>query len=234
MGKSAQRKRNEAEISRSGQAFDESRKKLQGFEFKDQYAGLEAQQAQAAQLGPSQGYQATQAQGTTLGPAQGYQAAQAQAAQAAKTQLGEDTGRTNQFDQLQVATGAAEFEAAQTDQALAQAQQSGAITGAGGATALAQAAAAAKQGVSANLQQQEAANAQARAAGATDVQREALAQRNTARQANIQQDQFNTGLQQQTNLANVQAAEPSCTVWSWSSESICIGGSASSESAFFS
>ena len=140
MGKSAQRKRNEREISRSGQAFDESRKKLEGFEFKDQYAGLEAQQAQAAQLGPSQGYQATQAQGTTLGDAQGYQAAQAQAAQAAKTQLGEDTGRTNQFDQLQVATGAAEFEAAQTDQSFScKLQQSGAITGAGGATALAQA-----------------------------------------------------------------------------------------------
>ena len=87
MGKSAQRKRNEREIGQANQAFDKTRKQLTDFKFEDKYAGLEAQQAQAAQLGQAQGYQAQQAQGTTLGPAQGYQAAQAQAAQAAKTQL---------------------------------------------------------------------------------------------------------------------------------------------------
>ena len=44
-----------------------------------------------------------------------------------------------------------------------------------------------------------------RAQGATDVQREDLGQRNLSRQANIQQDQYNTSNQQQTNLANQQA-----------------------------
>ena len=212
MGKSAQRKRNEAEIKRSSQAFDKSRSQLENFEFDDKFAGLEAQQAQGATLGAAQGYDAAQAQADTLGPAQtyqaqgyegqGYEAERAIAAQAAKTQLGEGTGRTNQFANLQVGTAAADLQAAQTDEALAAALESGAITGAGGATALAQQAAASKQGIAANIQQQELQNNQLRAQGATDVQREALAQRNTARQANIQQDQFNTGLSQQTNLAN--------------------------------
>ena len=109
-----------------------------------------------------------------------------------------------QFANLQVGTAAAELQGAQTDQALAAIlrQQARLVTGAGGATALAQAAAQSKAGISANIQQQELQNNQLRAQGATDVQREALAQRNTARQANIQQDQFNTGLTQQTNLAN--------------------------------
>ena len=89
--------------------------------------------------------------------------------------------------------------------ALAAALESGAITGAGGATALAQQAAKAKQGISADISAQEAQNNQLRAQGATSVQQEDLAQRNLSRQANIQQDQFNTGLQQQTNLANQSA-----------------------------
>ena len=212
MGKSAQRKRNEAEIKRSNQAFDKTRSQLQNFEFTDPYANLEATQAQQTQLGQAQGYDAAQAQAGQIGQAQGYQAqgyqaqgyqaAQAEAAQADLVNLGEDTGRTNQFANLQVGTAAADLQAAQTDRALAAQQESGLITGAGGATALAQAAAESKQGISADIQRQELANEQARAQGATDVQREALAQRNLSRQADIQQGQFNTGLQQQTNLAN--------------------------------
>jgi len=217
MGKSAQRKRNEAEIKRANREFDESRQKLKDFEFSNAFEGIEAATAGAGELGQASGYDAAQANVGQIGPAaqasaqgyqaqgyqsQGYNAAQAQAAQAAKTQLGEDTGRTNQFANLQVGTAAADLQARETDEALAASLESGAITGAGGATALAQAAARSKQGISADIQRQELANEQARAQGATDVQREALAQRNTARQANIQQDQFNTGLQQQTNLAN--------------------------------
>ena len=207
MGKSAQRKRNEKEIKRADATFDKTRKQLENFEFTDAYANLEAQTAQAGTLGGPSTYDAAQAQAGTLGPAQGYSAqgysaAQAQAAQAAKTDLGEDTGRTNQFANLQVSTAASDLQARQTDRALASQQEAGLVTGAGGATALAQAAADSKANVAAGLGQQEAQNQQLRAQGATDVQREDLSQRNLSRQANIQQDQYNTGLQQQTNLAN--------------------------------
>lgn len=207
MGKSAQRKRNEREISRSNQSFDKSRSQLEGFEFSDTFKDLQATTADAGTLGEAATYDASQAQVGQIGPAaqasaQGYSAAQAQAAQAAKTDLGEDTGRTNQFDQLQVGTAGADLQRREQDRSLAALAESGAITGGGGATALAQQAAGSKADVAANIQQQELQNQQLRAQGATDVQREALAQRNLSRQANIQQDQYNTGLQQQTNLAN--------------------------------
>ena len=210
MGKSAERKRNEANIKQSDAAFDKTRKKLESYEFSDQYAGLEAQTAQAGTLGEAATYDAAQIQGGTLGPAQrasaqGYSAAQAQAAQADLINLGEDTGRTNQFANLQVSTAASDRQASETDRALAAQQESGLVTGAGGATALARAAADSKANVSAGLDQQEAQNNQVRAQGATDVQREALAQRNLSRQSDIQQGQFNTGLEQQTNLANQSA-----------------------------
>ncbi len=210
MGKSAERKRNEKEIRTSTKSFDKTRGKLESYKFTDQYAGLEAAQAQAGTLGGPSTYDAAQAQAGQIGQAQGYQAqgydaAQAQAAQAGKTNLGEDTGRTNQFANLQVSTAASDRRAAETDAALASTQESGLVSGAGGATALAQAAAKSKADVSADLAQNEAQNQQLRAQGATDVQREDLSQRNLSRQANIQQDQYNTGLQQQTNLANQQA-----------------------------
>ena len=194
----------------ANKAFGAAEQAVDKFDFQNPLADATATQAgsqgyQAVQQGP-----AAQAQLAELGPAaqyqaQGYDAAQAEAAQAAKTQLGEDTGRTNQFANLQVNTAATDLQAAESDEALAAALESGAITGAGGATALAQQAAKAKQGISADISAQEAQNNQLRAQGATDVQREDLAQRNTARQANIQQDQYNTGLQQQTNLANQSA-----------------------------
>lgn len=186
------------------------------FQFKNAYADVGGNQAQAqgfeaAQLGP-----AAQAELGTLGDAntykaqgytsQGYDAAQADAAQAQKTQLGEDTGRTNQFAALQANTAQADRQAQESDQALAAALESGAVTGAGGATALAAAALKAKQGVADTIGAQESQNEQLRAQGATSVQQEDLAQRNVARQANIQQDQFNVGLDQQTRLANQAAS----------------------------
>jgi len=66
----------------------------------------------------------------------------------------------NPYANLAVATEAAEFEAQQVDQSLANtldAMQAGGF-GAGGATALAREAAKAKQGISADIQKQEAAN----------------------------------------------------------------------------
>ena len=74
---------------------------------------------------------------------------------------------------LSVATQAAEFQAEESDIALASTldamRASGA--GAGGATALAQAALQSKRGISASIQQQEASNQKAAAQGAQDVAR---------------------------------------------------------------
>jgi len=80
---------------------------------------------------------------------------------------------TNEMANLAVATQAAEFQAEESDIALANTldamRASGA--GAGGATALAQAALQSKRGISASIQQQEAANQKAAAQGAQDVAR---------------------------------------------------------------
>ncbi len=78
---------------------------------------------------------------------------------------------TNEFANLGVATQAAEFQAEQTDIALANTLDNLAATGAsaGGATALAQAALRSKKDISASLQQQEAANQKAAAQGAANV-----------------------------------------------------------------
>ena len=74
---------------------------------------------------------------------------------------------TNPFASLTVATRAAEMQAQQTDLSLASTLDTLRATGAGagGATALAQAALSAKQGVAASIQQQEARNQQLRAQG---------------------------------------------------------------------
>ena len=82
-------------------------------------------------------------------------------------------GVTNQYANLSVATKAAEFEAEQTDIALANTLDTLRMTGAGagGATALAQAALKSKQGIAANIQQQEAANEKLKAQGAMEVQK---------------------------------------------------------------
>jgi hypothetical protein len=85
---------------------------------------------------------------------------------------------TNPFANLGVATQASKFEAEQIDVSLANTldtlRETGA--GAGGATALANAALKAKQGISANIEQQEAKNDQLRAQGQQDVERIKLAE----------------------------------------------------------
>jgi len=80
---------------------------------------------------------------------------------------------SNQFANLGVATKAAKFQAEQTDVALANTLDTLRASGAsaGGATALAQAALQSKQGISANLEQQELANEKAKAQGAMDIQK---------------------------------------------------------------
>lgn len=83
------------------------------------------------------------------------------------------TSMRNEFANLGVATKAAEFQAEEADMALASTLDTIRATGAGagGATALAQAALRSKRGISASLQQQEAANQKAAAQGAADVQK---------------------------------------------------------------
>jgi len=80
---------------------------------------------------------------------------------------------TNEFANLGVATQAAEFQAEEADIALASTLDTMRATGAGagGATALAQAALKSKRGISQSLQQQEAANQKQAAQGAADVQK---------------------------------------------------------------
>jgi len=80
---------------------------------------------------------------------------------------------SNEYANIGVATQAAEFQAQEADIALSNTldtlMASGA--GAGGATALAQAALKSKMGISANIEQQEANNAKIRAQGAMEVQK---------------------------------------------------------------
>ena len=81
-------------------------------------------------------------------------------------------GMTNEMANLGVATQAAEFQAEQTDIALANTLDAMRSSGAsaGGATALAQAALQSKKGIAANLERQEASNQKAAAQGAQDLQ----------------------------------------------------------------
>ena len=81
-------------------------------------------------------------------------------------------GMTNQMANLGVATQAAEFQAEQTDIALANTLDTIAATGggAGGATALAQAALQSKKSIAASLEQQEANNQKLAAQGAQQLQ----------------------------------------------------------------
>ncbi len=72
---------------------------------------------------------------------------------------------TNPFANMQVATKAAEMQAEQADISLANTLDNLRETGAGGATALAQAALKSKQGISASIQQQEANNQRLAAQG---------------------------------------------------------------------
>ena len=81
---------------------------------------------------------------------------------------------TNPFANLTIADQAAQMQAQQTDLSLASTLDTLRATGAGagGATALAQAALSSKQGISASIQQQEARNEQLRAQGEAQLQRQ--------------------------------------------------------------
>ena len=115
--------------------------------------------------------------------------------------LAEDlsSGMSNPYASLGVATKAAEMQIEEADIALANTLDTLRATGAsaGGATALAQAALKSKQGVSANIEQQEAANEKLRAQGEQQLQ-----QMKTAEAQRIQSIQISEGQRTQQAQAS--------------------------------
>lgn len=97
---------------------------------------------------------------------------------------------TNPFNNLGVATQAAEIQMEQTDIALANTLDTLQATGAsaGGATALAQAAARSKKDVSASIETQEAANEKARAAGEQNLQQRQLQEQQRVQQGQVAEE----------------------------------------------
>ena len=98
----------------------------------------------------------------------------------------------NPFENLGVATQAAEMQAEEADIALANTLDTIAATGAsaGGATALAQAALRSKKGISANIEQQEARNETARAQGQQQQQQLILAEKKRIQDAEAKGAEF--------------------------------------------
>lgn len=101
---------------------------------------------------------------------------------------------TNPFANLSVATQAAEMQMQQTDQALANTLDTLRATGAGagGATALAQAALRSKKGIAASIENQESANEKLRAQGQANLEARA-----TAEQMRLQGIQIGEGQRMQ-------------------------------------
>ena len=142
------------------------------------------ERGQVGQLGPAQGYTAQGYKG------EGYTAGGTNVGGLAR---GADTGLSNVFNNLQVATGATDIAAREADESLAASQDLIAQTGGGGATALAAGAAKAKAGITADIDQQIKANERMRAQGEQSLQRDLLAQGNLASQFDLGQQQFNVG-----------------------------------------
>jgi len=141
-------------------------------------------------------YGAVQGKVATFAPNQTYKGENYDVQQTNQMELlrGSATGLTNVFNNMQVSTAGANMANQEADQALAASQDLAMQTGsgAGGATALAAAAAKSKQGISADIDRQVKANEQMRLQGESSLQRELLAQGNTASTFNVGQQQFNT------------------------------------------
>ena len=99
---------------------------------------------------------------------------------------------SNPFANLSVATGAAEMQIEQADISLANTLDTIRATGsgAGGATALAQAALKSKQGVAASIEQQEKNNEDKRAAGQQQMEQMQMAEAKRLQQADVAGEQF--------------------------------------------
>ena len=112
---------------------------------------------------------------------------------------------SNPLANLGVATQAAEMQIEQADISLANSLDVIRATGAsaGGATALAQAALQSKQGVSANIEQQEAQNERLRAQGEQQLQREKMSEAQRIQNARAAGDQFVFGAQEARDIADL-------------------------------
>lgn len=112
---------------------------------------------------------------------------------------------SNPFQNLQVATQAAEMQATEADLSLAGTldtlRASG--LGAGGATALAQAAARSKQGIAASIEQQEVANAQLRAQGESQAMQMRMAEAQRQQEADILGKTFQYEAREQRDVADI-------------------------------
>lgn len=115
---------------------------------------------------------------------------------------------SNPFANLQVATRAAEMKARETDISLAQTLDTLRATGAaaGGATALAQAAARSKQDVAATIEQQEAQNARLRAQGEAQMQQLRMQEAARVQQAGVAGQQFMFGVREQREMQELNRA----------------------------
>ncbi len=115
---------------------------------------------------------------------------------------------SNPFASLGVSTAAAEMQAEQTDIALANTLDTLRATGAGagGATALAQAALQSKKGVSASIEQQEVQNERLRAQGEQALQQRQMSEAQRVQQARAQGEAFVFGQQERRELADIDRA----------------------------
>lgn len=112
---------------------------------------------------------------------------------------------TNPFANLQVATQAAEFQAEEADLSLANTLDTMRATGAGagGATALAQAALRSKRGISASIEQQEARNILLRAQGAQTAEARRLSEGARVDRARMLAEQFSFQAQEARDIAKM-------------------------------
>ena len=112
---------------------------------------------------------------------------------------------SNPFANLGVATGAAEMQAEQADISLANTLDTIRSTGAGagGATALAQAALQSKQGIAATIEQQEAQNARLRAQGEQQLQQLQLQQKQRVQDADVMGRSFMFQAREGREVANI-------------------------------
>jgi hypothetical protein len=116
---------------------------------------------------------------------------------------------SNPYQNLQVATKAAEMQAAETDLSLAATLDTLRATGAGagGATALAQAAARSKQGIAASIEQQEAQNARLRAQGESQMQQMRMNEAIRQQQADVSGQQFMFGARETREMQQLDRAQ---------------------------
>lgn len=111
----------------------------------------------------------------------------------------------NPFANLQVATGAAQMQAEESDISLATTLDTLRATGsaAGGATALAREAARSKQGISASIEQQEARNAQMRAQGEQAAMQMRMSEAQRMQESDILGQTFMFQSQEQRDVADI-------------------------------